>query len=89
MPRDTESPISPLVADLISASLAQTHSVTNSLIDSLTEQAASSRAEVDAIRTRITALLSGPYQPSPAAIEAALWPTDEFVEHFRTDRGES
>ncbi len=82
-----ETPMIPqLVADLMSASLAETQRITNTVIDNLTEQEATSRAELAADRARIRVLLNGPYQPSSTAIEAALWPSDEDIDRFRTDR---
>ncbi len=78
-----ESPISPLVADLITASLSMTHDTTTRLIDSLTEQLDTAHARADAVESGILALLTGPYAPSTTAIERALYPSDNIVDLFR------
>jgi hypothetical protein len=79
----TVQPISPLVANLITASLAASHATTDTLIDGLTEQRDKAEATVDAIRARVGELLDGPYAPSASAIERALWPSPEVVDRFR------
>jgi hypothetical protein len=79
------APISPMVAELITASLSMTHDATNSLVDSLTEQLAESQASEAAIRAGVLGLLDGPYMPTPAAIERALYPSRALVAHFRTE----
>ncbi len=80
---------SDLVIRLMQASRAQADATTNTLLDSLTEQLADSRAEVDAIRARIQGLFYGPYEPSENAILNALYPSDELRAHFRRDRDAS
>lgn len=77
---------SDLVIQLMQASQAQTAGITTSVIDSLTEQLADSRAEVSAIRNRIDALFAGPYMPTPDAVLAALWPDADDRERFRRDK---
>lgn len=76
-------PISPLVANLVTAMMTASHNTTNALIDGLTEQRDKAEATVDAIREAVIQLLDGPYAPSAAAIERALWPTAEVVDRFR------
>lgn len=82
---NAELPFSPLVADVLSAMIGQTHDTTRLLIDSLTEQLADSQAEVDAIRTTVMELLAGPYMPTPAAIQRALYPSAEVRAAFREE----
>lgn len=79
----SDQPISPLVATLISASLADTFATGRALTDSLTEQTESQAAHIDAIRGGIHELLSGPYMPTPDAIRRALYPSPELVDHYR------
>lgn len=88
MPSRRDTVISPLIADVITASFALTQSMSNALIDSQTSQNETMRAELDAIRARVGELLDGPYAPSESAIRSALWPSSEFVDLFRED-GES
>jgi hypothetical protein len=82
----SDTRISPLVADIISAGVAITNDTTNRLIDSLTERATEAEACVNAIRDGVEALLAGPYAPSPAAIRRALYPADDVVARYREDR---
>lgn len=74
-----------LIIRIMQANAEQSASVTNRLVDSLTEQVADSRAEVDAIRAHILGLLSGPYMPTPEAIERALYPSSEVRAAYRED----
>jgi endonuclease III len=80
-------PFSPLVAEVISASMAHTHAVTNALIESLTERAETAEAELDAIRSQVHQLLSGEYMPTPNAIQRALYPDEATVAAFREEAG--
>lgn len=77
------APISPLVADLITASLSVTHQTTDRLVDSLTAQLADREAELAAIRWSVGELLAGDYMPMPWAIQRALHPSAELVDRFR------
>lgn len=77
--------ISPLVADIMTAMMSQTHDVTNNIIESLTARADHSEAEIDAIRAGIQTLLDGPYMPTPDAILRALYPSAEMVDRFHRD----
>lgn len=78
-----EQPISPLVAQVITASFEMTRQTSDRLIESLTTQNADLCAELDAVRAGIGALLDGPYQPSGAAIYRAMYPSPDFVDLFR------
>lgn len=75
-------PISPLVAELMTASMTATNAVTGQVIDNLTKRAEEAEAMVKAIRCKVSNLLAGPYMPMPAAIEGALWPSDDYVARF-------
>lgn len=88
MTTQQDPPFTPLVADLISSMVAQTHDTTNQLLDSLTEQVTDSQARVDAIRAGVADLLDGPYMPTPDAILRALYPSDVMCERFRRDGAE-
>lgn len=83
MTTETDTPISPLVAELLSASLSITHDTTNRLIDSLTTQLADAHAELGTIRHDVTRLADGNYMPTPAAIGRALWPAARRIQMFR------
>lgn len=83
-----QQPISPLVADLITASLKQSQWTANTLIDNLTEDLAKAQAEIAAMRAVVSELLDGPYQPTSAAIERALYPSAAMIDRFR-DRSQS
>lgn len=76
---------SDLVIRIMEANANQAASLTNSLVDSLTEQLADSQAEVDAIRARIRHLLDGPYMPTPDAIDRALCPSADDRAFYRRD----
>lgn len=76
-------PFSPLVADLMQASLTQTHAVTNSVIDNLTERAELAEATLAAIRTAVLDLVGGDFMPTPAAIERALYPRQAVINSHR------
>lgn len=80
-------PFNPLVASILSATFQLSRDTSTSLIDSLMEQLADSRAEVDAIRARITALFDGDYEPSSDAVMQALWPNEAQRGLYRQDRG--
>lgn len=80
-------PISPLVADLMSASLAQTHAVTNSVIDNLTERAELAEATLTAIMVGVDELLDGDYMPTSDAIRRAMLPSRATVDRFRPGGG--
>lgn len=68
-------PISPLVAELITASLTRTQQVTNQVIENLEAMNADLRAELSAVREEVLALLDGRYMPMPEAIRRALYPS--------------
>lgn len=79
-------PISPLVAQIISANAAQTAAITNQVIDNLTHSAETAWATVDAIRDQILILLGARYAPSETAIRTALCPSDQLVDRYRPDK---
>jgi hypothetical protein len=79
------TPISPLVANILTANAAFTADVTTRVIEDLRERASESEARVDVIRDAVEHLLSGPYTPSPAAIRNALYPSAEVVAAYRVD----
>ncbi len=78
-------PMSPLVADIITASLTQTQQVTTRVIDGLQADNADLRAELAAVRDGVTHLLSGPYMPMPGAIERALYPGKDAIAAYREE----
>lgn len=81
----SETPFSPLIADIITASFSMTADTSQRLIDSLTKQAADLEAEVAAIRDGVLCLLAGDFQPTSAAIERALYPSAERVDLYREE----
>lgn len=85
----TDSPISPLIADLIGANMDALNWTTNTLLDSLSADLAKSQATVDAIRDGVIELLSGDYMPTPDAIQRALFPSAAMVDRFRVEGGPS
>lgn len=76
----TTAPVSPLVAELITAGLRMTHATTNQLIDNLTADLAEARAELDAVRTGVNDALDGPYMPQPDTIRRALYPPKAMID---------
>lgn len=78
-----DGPISPLVAQLIEASLAQTFAATDLVVEGLEADLDNALAELAAIREGVLRLLDGRYMPTPAAIERALYPSAELVEDFK------
>jgi hypothetical protein len=72
--------IDPLVAKLMEASMAQTHAVTDQVIESLTYRAKRAEVERDLIREMVSDLLDGPWMPTPDALRHALWPSRETVD---------
>jgi hypothetical protein len=80
--------ISPLVADIMQASLKMTHDVNDRLIASLQAQVAELRAREKAVEHGVTKLLSGPWMPTPDALIAALYPSAEYVKAFYDEDAE-
>jgi hypothetical protein len=74
--------ISPLVAQIMTASLAVTHHVTDMVIDNLRTRLAYAEARAAAVEHAILGLIAGPYTPSPWFIERALFPNEEEIERF-------
>ena len=84
MEKKVEQPvaISPLVAQIITASLTATQHATNNVVENLTYRLAEAHARELAVEKGILALLQGPYAPSTLEIERALFPRRELIEHF-------
>lgn len=80
--------ISPLVAELMTASLTRSHNTTNTYIDIIESQLKATRAELDAVRAGVNALISGTWMPTPAAIRSALYPSDGAVQAQMPEEGE-
>lgn len=82
-----------LVVQLMQQSQRDAAFTSNVLIDSLTRETRKQEATLLLIREDMAMLLHGPYMPSAAAIEAALYPSRERVaalaEDLRIKRGES
>jgi hypothetical protein len=78
-------PFTPLLADMLSAMIADGHATANALIAALTVRAEQAEAELEAVRDGVLGLLAGPWMPMPAAIEQALLPSAEAIAQFRKD----
>lgn len=79
-------PISPLVAELITASLSMTHDTTNRLIDNLNATIADADAHRAAVEYEVRQLLDGDFMPSPDAIRRAVYaPDPALVARFREE----
>lgn len=72
--------MSPLVAQVMEASIRQTQDVTNALIDGLTYQEAELRATLALVRERIAQIANRPYVASPFLYLEALSPSHEDVQ---------
>lgn len=83
-----QQPLSPFVAQLLTAQAAFTQQVTDAAFDGLTEDLARVRATLAAVRDGVIAQIDGDVMPTPRAIERALWPTDEVVAQYRKDGAE-
>lgn len=77
-----------LVVRIMQQSAKDAAWTTNQLLESYQSRTAELEATLNLIRTRISALLDGPYMPTSRAIEAALWPSSEQVQDWRGVRGE-
>lgn len=77
-----------LVVRIMQQNAADAAWTTNQLLEFHQNRTAELEATLNLIRTRITALLGGPYMPTSHAIEAALWPSSEQVQDWRGVRGE-
>lgn len=80
-------PISPLMAAIVSANVAQLAATTDTLISNLEYQVAHRGAELALIREGIADQLAGPYMPNPAYLERALWPSDYVIRHRMEENG--
>lgn len=81
------TPVSPLVADLVTASLAMTHDTTDALITSLTADADHAWATVDAIRDAVSELTYGSGRMPPGvAVHAALHPSEGTIAAYKAQR---
>lgn len=81
--KEDERPISPLVAQIIEANLAQSHETTNMVIEGLQKDLEYEKARSDAIVSGVLKLISGTYMPTTGALHNALYPTDDLIELFR------
>lgn len=75
--------IDPFVVQLLEANSDALAYTTNKLLDAYKEQAETNQATLDAIRSHIDSLLSGPWMPTPDTLLRALWPTKELVDKYR------
>lgn len=78
-----DPPFTPLLAQILSANAAHTATITNAVVDSLTEQVETLTATITAIRQEILDVLDGDYMPTPDAIARRLYPSDETVDAHR------
>jgi len=79
-------PISPLVAELISAQLSMTHDTTNRLIENLQATIADADAHRLAVEYEVERLLDGDFMPTPDAIRRAVFaPCADLVARFREE----
>lgn len=76
MTTDTEpdTPISPLLAAILTKNATDTANVTNAVIDGLTARAEKAEETLAAVRRGVEALLRKPWMPTPDAIRTALYP---------------
>jgi hypothetical protein len=81
--------ISPLVADLIQASLSITFDANDRVIDNLTAQVRSWQAHEAIVRQRILFLCSGPWAPSTGALTDALMVSNEEIEAWIAEHEEA
>ena len=68
-----------LVAQLTLASMSASSEVAQQLIDNQARQIKELQAELWLIRITVTDLISGPWMPTPARIQAALYATREEI----------
>jgi len=80
---DTQQPISPLAADLITAMFKDSANTTRTLVDSLFAQVADLEAEIAAIREGVTGWFDGAYMPNPDSVLRALHPSRELIDRHR------
>lgn len=58
------------------------------MVDVLDDKLRAARAELDAVRAGVNALISGTWMPTPAAIRSALYPSDGAVQVQMPEEGE-
>lgn len=79
------------IAPLMEKSARDLAFTTNTLINSLSAECAEREATMEIVREQVLALLSGPWMPTPVAIESALWPREselqERTEQILAQRG--
>lgn len=81
VPRDDDTIImSPVVASVLEASVRQTQSVTNALLDNLTYEAAEMRARLELVCERVAEIANRPYIANSYLYLEALHPRREDVE---------
>jgi len=79
-------PRTDLVAMLVQANYNAYASTTQTLIDNLQTEVADLRAKLDAIREGVAMAFDGPYMPTPARVQALLWPSAEVIAQYREDQ---
>jgi len=71
--------LSPLVAEIWSASLKSTFDVSNRVVENLEHCLLEREAELAAIKADVERLLAGPWMPMPEAIHRAVHPTSRRI----------
>ena len=79
--------ISPLMADLMTASMTHTHKMTEEVIDRLTRERDEARAELEAVRAAIYKLHESPYVPHPNTYLDALYPDSPTIQTYMPNSG--
>lgn len=85
---DEQPPFSPLVAAVLTKMFADSAATTNALLDSYKHRADRAEAELQLVRERISALLDGPYMPTPDELLRSLRPSRDEVDALLDDAGE-
>lgn len=88
VPHDDDTIVmSPFVGQLMEASVRQTQTVTNRLIDNITYQEAESRARLELVCERVTEIANRPYVANPFLYLEALHPTMRDVKERMARNG--
>lgn len=72
-----------LIAQIVSANVTNLAATTDRIIEALTDRAQDAEATLAAVRTGIVRLIDGDYAPTTAALERALWPSEDCVAVYR------